>query len=198
MHVSNLGGRLPLLSSADLEPGARCLYHRLIEGRLGSASPFISRMNTGELIGPFNAMLYAPAIGGGFVDFHEAEERATPLSARVREVVILSVGAVWASAYETYAHRAVAARVGFPPDIVVALATGEACEGLGEDERVAQRFTLELARDRSVSDWTFAEAQRTFGWSGLVALAFLAAAYTATCVMLNAFAVPAPSNGSAG
>lgn len=194
MHVSNLGGRLPLRPPADLEPDARFLYDRLLEGRLSSASPFVSRISTGELIGPFNAFLYAPAIGGGFIDFHEAEEHATPLSARVREVVILSVGAVWRSAYETYAHRAVAARVGFPPDVVAALASGEVCKGLSGDELAAQRFTLELARDRSLSDATYAEAERAFGKGGLVALAFLAAAYTATCVMLNAFTVPAPSD----
>ena len=194
MDVGALGGRLPLLSPADFQSDAQSLYDRLTKGRLSSASPFTSRINTGELIGPFNASLYAPAIGGGFIEFHEAEEHATPLSARVREVVILSVGAVWASAYEIYAHRAVAARVGFPPDVVVALAMGEVCDGLGEDERAAQRFALELARNRFVSDATYAEAERAFGREGLVPLAFLAAAYTATCVMLNAFAVPAPSD----
>lgn len=192
MAVDNLGGRLPLLSPSNLRSDGQSLYDHLTKGRLGSASPFTNRIGTGELIGPFNAMLHAPAIGAGFIDFHEAEEQATPLSARVREVVILSIGAVWASAYETYAHRAVAARVGFPPDVVSALATGELCDELGEEERAAQRFALELARNRCVSDATYAEAERVFGCKGLVPLAFLAAAYTATCVILNAFAVPAP------
>lgn len=193
MDAEHLGGRLPLLSPTSLRPDARRLYDRLVEGRLSSASPFTSRIATGELIGPFNAFLHAPAIGSGFIDFHEAEEHATPLSARVREVVILSVGAVWASVYETYAHRAVAARVGFPPDVVAALVVGEACEGVSVEERAAQSFTLELARDRVVSYATYAEAERAFGREGLVALTFLAAAYSATCVMLNAFAIPAPS-----
>lgn len=193
MRNGELGGRLPLLRPENLEPNARLLYDRLVDGRLGSGSPFISRVGTGELIGPFNAFLYAPETGEGFLNFHEAEERATPLSARVREVVILTVGAVWASAYEIYAHRAVAARVGFPPDVVDALATGKGCEWLRQDEQVAQRFTLELARSRSVSDATYAEAEEAFGRNGLVALVLLAAAYTATCVTLNAFAVSAPS-----
>lgn len=55
-------------------------------------------------------------------------------------------------AYETYAHRVVAERVGFPPDIVAALATGEQCDGLGKAEQAAQHFALELARNRFVSD----------------------------------------------
>ena len=193
MDGLGLGGRLPLQPPAGLGPEARALYARLAEGRLGRAAPFTSQTDVGELIGPFNALLYAPAIGSGFIDFHEAEEHATPLSKRVREIVILSVGAVWASPYETYAHRAIATRVGFSPDVVAALAAGASCDLLGDDERAAQRFTLELARKRVVGDATYAEAEQAFGREGLVALTLLAAAYTATCVTLNAFAVPAPS-----
>lgn len=193
MNDAELGGRLPLRSPVALGPEARALYDRLGGGRLGDASPFTNKTDAGELIGPFNALLYAPAIGAGFMDSHEAEGKATPLSARTREVVILSVGAVWRSAYELYAHRLVAARVGFPPEVVAALAAGEPHVGLSEDERVAQRFTLELARDRAVSDTTYAAAEAAFGREALVALTFLAAAYLATCAMLNAFAVPAPS-----
>lgn len=189
----DLGGRLPLQSPAELKLAARALYDRLVGGRLGNASPFISKTDSGALIGPFNALLYAPTIGASFVDMHEAEEHATPLSARVREVVILSVGAVWASAYETYAHRAVAMRVGFSRDAVDALAAGEDCDELAPEERTAQRFILELLRNRAVCDTTYAASEQAFGREGLVALAFLAAAYDATCVMLSAFAVPAPA-----
>ena len=191
MDAAGLGGRLPLQPPASLSPDARALYARLIEGRLGRAAPFTSQTDAGELIGPFNALLYAP---GGFIDFHEAEEHATPLSKRVREIVILSVGAVWTSPYETYAHRAVASQVGFSPDVVAALAAGDPCDQLGDDERAAQRFALELARERVVGDATYAKAEQAFGREGLVALTMLAAAYTATCTMLNAFAVPAPSD----
>ena len=193
MDVYGLGGRLPLRHPETLEPEARAFYDRVTRGRLGAASPFTSKTEAGELLGPFNALLYAPAIGAGFIDFHEAEERATPLSKQVREVVILSVGAVWGSAYELYAHRAVAAQVGLSPDTIAALAAGEHCEQIDRHERAAQRFTLELARDRVVSDATYAEAEQVFGREGLIALTLLAAAYTGTCMMLNAFAVPTPS-----
>ena len=192
MSNTDLGGRLPLQPPASLPPGARALYDRLAGGRLGDASPFTNKTDAGEMIGPFNALLYAPAIGQGFIDFHEAEEHATPLSKRVREVVILSVGAVWRSAYELYAHRAVAAKVGFAPEIIAALAAGQPHDALSDDERAAQRFTLELTRDRAVSDATYADAEAKFGREGVIALTLLAAAYAGTCTMLNAFAVPAP------
>lgn len=191
MADADLGGRLPLLPPTALGPDAKALYDRLVGGRSGAA-PFRATSDAGALIGPFNAIIHAPDIGAGFLAFHEAEERATPLSARVREVVILSVGAVWQSAYELYAHRAVAAQAGFSADVVAALAAGEASDQLDERERAAQDFTLELVRTRSVADPTYAAAERLLGHDGVVAMTFLAAAYTGTCMVLNAFAVPAP------
>lgn len=192
MDDEGLGGRLPLLPPNRLEPNALALYDRLINGRLGEASPFRSRTADGALIGPFNALLHAPATGVGFIDLHEAEERGTPLSARLRETIILSVGAVWECAYELYAHRAVAARVGFAPEVVAALATGDAHPALSKEERSAQRFTLELARDRGVTDISYTTCENILGRDRLVAVVLLTAAYMGTCVILNAFAVPEP------
>jgi hypothetical protein len=115
MVDEHLGGRLPLLPPGELAPDARALYDRLTAGRLGTASPFRSQADDGALIGPFNALLHSPVVGTGFLGFHEAEERVTPLSARLREVVILSVGAAWRCAYELYAHKAVATKMASLP-----------------------------------------------------------------------------------
>ena len=198
MRDGGLGGRLPLLSPAELSPPARALYDRLVGGRLGHAPPFRSRTDAGALIGPFNAGLYAPVIGGGFIDFHEAEERGTTLTPRLREVVILSVGAVWQSAYELYAHRAVAATRGLSPDAVERLTCGEGSDELDGEEQAAQRLTLELTRDRSVSDETYAACEQALGRDRVVAIVFLAAAYMGTCAVLNAFDVPVPDDGDTG
>lgn len=109
--------------------------------------------------------------------------------------MILSVGAVWDSAYELYAHKAVAAaKVGLPADVVEALASGQPSDGLSDAEVAAQRFTLELARDRKVSDTAYEAVERHLGREALVALVFLAAAYAGTCMLLNAFAVPSPNS----
>ncbi len=57
MEISGLGGRLPLQSPGSLKTAARALYDRLASGRLAKASPFTSKTDAGELIGPFNALL---------------------------------------------------------------------------------------------------------------------------------------------
>jgi 4-carboxymuconolactone decarboxylase len=75
----------------------------------------------GKFIGPFNATLRSPTVAGAFLELQASEERHTSLPDRVRQVVILAVGAVWAADYEIYAHSAVARHCGIPTTPFVAL-----------------------------------------------------------------------------
>lgn len=47
-----------------------------------------------------------------------AEDKHTSLDARVRQVVILAVGAVWKADYQLYAHAAVARKAGLSDRII--------------------------------------------------------------------------------
>src|ERR1700722_19961533 len=58
-----------------------------------SATGFRSRTADGTFIGPFNALLRSPALAGQFLQFQTSEQQHTSLSYRVRQVVILAVGA---------------------------------------------------------------------------------------------------------
>ena len=58
----------------------------------------------GRLIGPFNAFLLHPEVTAKLSEFQTAEASHTTLPPRVREVVIIVVGAVWRADYELYAQ----------------------------------------------------------------------------------------------
>ena len=90
-----------------------------------------------RLIGPFNPLLYSPDGGTGFLDFEAAEERSSSLDNRVRQVVILSVGAAWQSAYEIYAHSAIARQAGLPEGTIRALQNGQPAKDLTGKEQLA-------------------------------------------------------------
>jgi 4-carboxymuconolactone decarboxylase len=90
---------------------------------------FASRTDDGRFIGPFNPSLLSPVTAGSFLDFQAAEEKNTSLSPRVRQVVILAVGAVWRSAYELYAHPAEGRETGLSAEAVQALAVGQRAFG---------------------------------------------------------------------
>ena len=190
----HLGGRTALLRPDALTAPQRRLYD-YIDTRMvpwADKSGFQARLPDGRLIGPFNPVLLSPEIGQAFLELQGVEGRTTSLSPRVREVVILTVGAVWRCDYERYAHAAVAKAAGLPPGAIAALVAGEATEELDEDEATARRLTQALTADRTVDDALFAEARARFGDRGIVDLVMLAGCYDVISSLLNAFRVPVP------
>jgi 4-carboxymuconolactone decarboxylase len=193
-QTGKLGGRLPLLDPHELSGAQKELYDRENTTMVpwAESAGFRSKTDDGKLIGPFNPVLFSPDIGRAFLDLQAAEQGHTTLSKRVREVVILSVGAVWRSDYEVYAHMAVGRSVGLSDEAVRMLAGGELPSDLTEPERIAQRYTAQLCRDHRVSTELYHAAEKAFGQQGLVDIAFLAGIYQLVCTLLNGFEIPVP------
>ena len=194
--MSRLGGRLPLLDVDTLDAEQRELFDYL-QTRVvpwADAAGFRSTTGDGKFIGPFNAALRSPTAAGAFLQLQASEERHTSLSDHVRQVVILAVGAAWAADYEIYAHSAVARHCGIPDEVVRSLADGALPDTLGDDEKVAYRFTQQLSTSHRVDDATFVEARKTFGDRGIADMVILAGTYFTVCALLNAFDVPAPTD----
>ena len=189
-----LGGRLPLADPADLTPAQREIFDRMATRIVpwADATRFQSTAEDGRLIGPFNPALLNPAIAAPFLDFQFAEQVHTSLSARVREVIILAVGAVWQADYELYAHLAVARKAGLSEDAARTLATGGIPDGLSDNELIALRLTQQLSTKHRVDEWLYREAETTFGPKGLIDIAFLIGIYHSVCATLTMFAIPAP------
>ena len=196
---AKLGGRLPLLDPEQLEGDQAQLYETLRSTlvRWADSSGFQGETAAGKLIGPFNPYLYSTGITPGFLKWMEADGKYTSLGKRVHEVVILSVGAVWQSPYELYAHSAVARSVGLPEAAIQALVRDEPSDELTPEEQVARRFARELSSERRVGDALYREAEAVFGRQGLVDLVYLVGMYLLTCALLNAFEIPAPRHGAA-
>lgn len=187
--VSGLGGRLTILHLKDLSPSQRAAYE-VVDRQFvpwAEASKFESKTPDGGLIGPFNSVLYSPEISSAFLAWQTAEEKHTSLDARVRQVTILAVGAVWKADYELYAHAAVGRKAGLSERTISQLSAGEPGDDLSAAEQVAQRFV-----SRRIDDDLFAAAKDSFGLKGLVDLVNLIGAYQTVCGLLNGFVVPAP------
>lgn len=189
-----LGGRLPLLEPGALK-GEQAQLYQVMNSTLVSwanANGFRGATEDGKLIGPFNPYLYSTGITPGFLKWMEADANHTSLNKRVHEVVILSVGAVWKSPFELYAHSAVARKVGLPEAAISALVQGGSSDELADDEVVAHRFARQLASERRVDDDLYREAEAIFGRTGLVDMTYLIGLYLLTCALLNVFEIPAP------
>jgi 4-carboxymuconolactone decarboxylase len=193
---SQLGGRLAIVDVDTLDVAQRELFDYLQTNVVpwADAAGFRSTTTDGKFIGPFNAALRSPTVAGAFLQLQASEKSHTSLSDRVRQVVILAVGAAWAADYEIYAHSAVARQCGIPDDAVRRLATGTLPDTLGDDEKVVYRFTRQLSTSHRVDDATFAEARKIFGDRGITDAIVLAGTYYTVCGLLNAFDVPAPTD----
>jgi 4-carboxymuconolactone decarboxylase len=191
----SLGGRLPLLSPDQLNSDQKKLYDQLQDTMVPWAkqSGFQSDTYDDRLIGPFNAMLRSPAISKAVMGVTSAEGKETSLSEKVRQVVILTVGAAWQAAYELYAHAAVAAKAGFDEATIRALVAGQKPASLAPEESVAYDFTQRLTTRHQIEAALYEQAIVTFGEKGVVDLIYLAGQYMTISGLLNTFAVPAPS-----
>ena len=191
----SLGGRLPLLGKSELDGAQSTLYDAMDKDLVPWAkqSGFQAITEDGRLLGPFNPLLYSPMLGQGFLEYLSAERKHTTLDAKVREVIILSVGAVWNSAYELYAHTAVAEKAGLEPEVIRALASGQTPSSLSGEQQVAHEFSRALAAEHKIEASLYGRAEQAFGRKGIVDMIHLISLYMGTSALLNAFAVPAPS-----
>ena len=191
-----LGGRLPLLDPQALSIAQKEIYDRLNMTMIpwADGAHFKSKTEGGRLIGPFNPILFSPHISARFLDLHDGEEKDTSLSERVRQVVILSVGAVWKSEYELYAHTAAAREAGISEGAIRTLAIGRLPNDLSDQEKIAQRFARQLSAEHRVDAALYGAAEHAFGQQGIVDIVYLTGIYHIVCALLNAFEVPVPGS----
>ena len=190
-----LGGRLPLADPATLTGAQRDLFEALKATWEPLSNKAGIQMATadGWLIGPYNTFLLHPEVAAKFSEFQAAEATHTTLSPRVREVVIVAVGAVWGADYELYAHTTLARNAGLSEHAVTTLANGGIPDDLSEHEKIAANLTRQLSTRHRVDDELYRKAEKAFGTTGLFDIAALIGQYHTVCAALNLFEVPAPN-----
>lgn len=189
-----LGGRLPLFDPATLTGTRRDLFEALKTTWVAYANRLGVQATTadGRLIGPFNAFLLHPELTTKLSDFQVAEAAHTTLPPRVREVIIITVGAVWGADYELYAQMSVARNLGLSDHAVATLAAGGTPDDLNAQEMIALRLVRELAVRHRVDDSLYQEAEQAFGAAGLFDIVAVMGVYQTVCSALALFEVPAP------
>jgi 4-carboxymuconolactone decarboxylase len=191
---SHLGGRLPLIDPRTLSGEQKELYDTMRSTLIpwADSNGFTGMSDDGMLIGPFNPYLYSTGITPGFLAWMHADSAHSTLDKQTHEVVILTVGAIWESPYELYAHSAVARRVGLAEDVIAGLCRGETPASLTPGQLLAHRFARQLTREYRVDEALYREAEQHFGAATLVDVVYLVGLYLLTCALLNAFDIPKP------
>lgn len=137
------------------------------------------------LIGPFAVMLRSPEVMlrakamGDYLRFRNV------LPKRVSEMVILVTARQWTQQFEWSHHYKHAMEAGLSKDIAAAIAEGRRPDRMAEDEAAAYDFSIELHRNKSVSDATYARALASFGERGIIDLTGINGYYSFLAMMMN-------------
>ena len=139
----------------------------------------------GPLTGPWNVLLRSPELINRQRGVSDYVRFNSVLSPKVSEFIILITARHWAQQYVWNAHHPAALKAGLNPDIAVAVAEGRRPRQMAEDEEIAYDFAIELQRNHSVSDATYARALAKYGERGIVDMIGLTGHYTTISMVLN-------------
>ena len=148
----------------------------------------------GQPTGPWIVLLRSPELmkrTRGLSDYLRFE---SVLPGYLREFVILMAARQWGQSYEWNAHYPLAIEEGFSAEMAKAIAEGRRPVGMVEEEEILYDFCMELQRNHSVSDATYARAVERFGEQGVVETVSLVGYYTMIAMILNTARTPLPAD----
>jgi 4-carboxymuconolactone decarboxylase len=173
--------RMPPLGEAEWNEAQRRAADAFVSAR--GAAPF----------GPFARMIHSPEAMSAARAMGDYLRYGSAIGTTLSELVILVTARVWSQDYEWSLHAPIAAERGVAPGIIRAIARGERPDGMSEAEAVCHDFSVELHRDKRVSDPTYARALAQFGEAGIVDLTAINGYYALLAMQLNVMrAAPKP------
>ncbi|EIJ47495.1 hypothetical protein GWL_17360 [Herbaspirillum sp. GW103] len=137
------------------------------------------------VFGPFEPLMHSPQVMTEARSMGDYLRYKSAIGNTLSELVILITAREWTQDYEWYVHYPIAIKAGIKPEVAAAIADGRRPEGLSEDEQIVYDFSLELHRNKRVSDQTFARAEKRFGKKGVVDLTGINAYYTLLAMQMN-------------
>ena len=165
---------------------------KMTEAQKSTAAEFAAVRKTNPT-GPFGVMLRVPELMTLAYKWREHVQFRSVLDQRLTELAILITARQWTQQYEWNAHAAAAMKAGVKPEIVSAVAEGKRPPHMAEDEEALYDFCIELHRNQSVSDSTYARALGKFGESGVVEAASIEGYYTLLAMVMNAARTALPA-----
>ncbi len=149
-----------------------------------------------EPFGPFVPLMRSPDLMVRASAMGEYLRYRTSLTPRLSEFVILLTAREWSQQYEWNVHHPEAMKAGVDPKIAQAIADGRRPDGMSDDETLLYDFFMELQRNRSISDPTYARMVARFGGKGVMDTIGVVGYYSLLGMVLNTARTP-PTPGAA-
>ena len=184
----NLQPRLGLLDPADLDDAQRAVYDAITGGpRASQAGTVPITDDAGRLLGPFAVMLLTPEVGNAMQQVGAKIRFAAALTARERELAILTVAGHLRSDFERLAHEPAARAAGLTQAQVNAALTGRVPDGLTDSEALVGRLARVMTAERTLPDEDYDAGLAGLGRERLADLTWLVGYYSALALSLAVF-----------
>jgi 4-carboxymuconolactone decarboxylase len=175
--------RLPTIPPANYTPEQK-----------QAAADFEAARKT-PVFGPFEPLMHSPQVMSQARAMGDYLRYKSAIGTTLSELVILVTAREWTQDYEWYVHYPIALKSGIKPAVADAIADGRRPAGMTEDEETVYDFSIELHRNKRVSDTTYARAEKRFGKQGVVDLTGVNAYYTLLAMQLNMSQYDLPKDG---
>lgn len=143
-----------------------------------------------NLTGPWTVLVRVPELLTLGRMWRDHVQNRSVIGNKLSELVILITAREWTQQYEWNAHYQAAIKAGLKADIVQAIAEGRRPDQMADDEQAIYDFCVELHRNRSVSDATYARALAKLGEDGIVEAASIQGFYALLAMNMNAARTP--------
>ena len=184
--------RLPHLKPAEMEKELRAFYDDVTRELYHPGLPHITKLEEGQMVGPFTAMLNFPKFGEPLFRLQLRVLKQSHIPKDINELFILVISAHEGAAYAVYAHELLALDAGLPPAVTEAVIEGREPALHEPEEKAAYALAVALTKKGAVPDEVYAEALAHFGADGVSALVNTAALFKYLSTLMNAYDEPIP------
>ena len=147
------------------------------------------------VFGPFEPLMHSPQVMSQARAMGDYLRYNSAIGNTLSELAILVTAREWTQDYEWYVHQPIALKMGIKPEVAAAIADGRRPAVMTEDEAIVYDFSVELHRNKRVSDVTFERAEKRFGKKGVVDLTGINAYYALLAMQLNVAQYQLPKDG---
>jgi beta-glucosidase len=182
------GRRLRPLSPGTLAADQLVAFTEIAEGpRSKGKQRQLLTDGVGALVGPFNAMMLSPIVGGALGRVGEVLRFGSVLTDRERELAVLTVAKHWGSAFEWSAHIQLAVVAGVSADEIAAIESGSALALVDRRESCVLSLAQQLVGTWNTSDAAYVDAVAALGHRAVFELVTLVGHYSHLALHLRVF-----------
>ena len=149
----------------------------------------------GPVFGPFSVLIRSPELMTAYRIQGDYLRLKPSIGTMLSELIILVTAREWTQDYEWYVHAPIALKRGISQEMIDAIAQGRRPPGMNEDLEICYDFSIELHRNKRISDATYDRAVKRFGEKGVLDIAGINGYYTALAMAMNTTRMPIPGDG---